>query len=328
MDCLKEIDKNTAIQQMNEYEREKKPFLFVTDFLMQKVMVLDPLLIPEDQLMYSVGRHSNIPAHDSPATPVEFDKYPISFDEYHKSFISIQKHLAHGNSYLVNLTCSTPIRTNLDLKEIFLRSRSKYRFWLKDRFVVFSPETFVSIRNGIIRSNPMKGTIDAGIPGARQLLLDDRKEIAEHYTIVDLIRNDLSMVAQKVRVERFRYIEEIRTHQGALLQVSSEIKGQLSQQDRAGIGDILFRLLPAGSISGAPKEKTIEIILEAETHERGYYTGVFGYFDGQNLESAVMIRFIEQNGAELVFKSGGGITSFSDARKEYQEMVDKVYLPF
>jgi para-aminobenzoate synthetase component 1 len=86
--------------------------------------------------------------------------------------------------------------------------------------------------------------------------------------------------------------------------------------------------LPAGSISGAPKPKTLEIIKKIEDYERGFYTGICGYFDGNALDTGVMIRFIEQEGDQLFFKSGGGITSFSDAKTEYQEMIDKIYLPF
>ena len=90
----------------------------------------------------------------------------------------------------------------------------------------------------------------------------------------------------------------------------------------------MFKLLPACSITGAPKVKTCEIIREAEKYERGFFTGVFGIFDGVKLESAVMIRFIENTSNGLVYKSGGGITCFSNAKKEYQEMIDKVYIPF
>ena len=93
------------------------------------------------------------------------------------------------------------------------------------------------------------------------------------------------------------------------------------------LGDILFRLLPAGSICGAPKKKTVEIIRKVEGYERGFYTGVFGYFDGQNLDSAVAIRYIERQEDQLVFKSGGGITFMSDWEKEYDEMQKKVYVP-
>jgi len=84
--------------------------------------------------------------------------------------------------------------------------------------------------------------------------------------------------------------------------------------------------LPAGSVSGAPKHKTLEIIKKAENYERGYFTGVCGYFDGKNLDSCVMIRFIEQKNG-LVFKSGGGITANSIAQNEYQELINKVYVP-
>ena len=109
--------------------------------------------------------------------------------------------------------------------------------------------------------------------------------------------------------------------------MSSEIRGRLPEHYREELGTLFFKLLPAGSITGAPKQKTVEIIREAETYERGFYTGVMGYFDGQNLDSAVMIRFLEQTDDGLVYKSGGGITFRSDARSEYEEMVKKIYVP-
>lgn len=87
-------------------------------------------------------------------------------------------------------------------------------------------------------------------------------------------------------------------------------------------------MLPAGSISGAPKQSTIDLIKEAEIIPRGYYTGIFGYFDGENFDSAVMIRFIEEHNGEKFFRSGGGITVLSDARYEYEEVIEKIYLPF
>ena len=88
-----------------------------------------------------------------------------------------------------------------------------------------------------------------------------------------------------------------------------------------------FKLLPAGSISGAPKKKTVEIICKAENYKRGFYTGIFGFFDGEKLDSGVMIRYIEEQNGKLIFKSGGGVTTFSDEEKEYNEMIDKVYVP-
>jgi para-aminobenzoate synthetase component 1 len=108
------------------------------------------------------------------------------------------------------------------------------------------------------------------------------------------------------------------------LQVSSEITGELPATYLSGLGDILFKMLPAGSVSGAPKQLTLAIIRQAEQEPRGYYTGVFGYFDGKELDSAVMIRFIEENNGKKYFRSGGGITVFSDPQKEYNEVIDKI----
>lgn len=173
----------------------------------------------------------------------------------------------------------------------------------------------------------MKGTIDADIPSADEVILADEKEKAEHITIVDLIRNDLSLVAEHVHVSKFRYIDKIKTSNKDLLQVSSEITGTLPDDWSSRLGDVLVSLLPAGSISGAPKKKTVEIIAAAEQEKRGYYTGVFGYFDGQSLDSGVMIRFIERDNNQLYYRSGGGITTQSDAKTEYQEAIDKVYVP-
>ena len=91
---------------------------------------------------------------------------------------------------------------------------------------------------------------------------------------------------------------------------------------------MLLAMLPAGSVSGAPKRKTLEIIREAEGYHRGFYTGVMGLFDGKNIDSGVMIRFVEQTPQGLVYKSGGGITSQSNCEEEYNELIDKIYVPF
>ena len=94
------------------------------------------------------------------------------------------------------------------------------------------------------------------------------------------------------------------------------------------IGDILLNLLPAGSVTGTPKISTINILKNVENYDRGFYTGVFGVFDGKNLQSFVLIRFIEKIDGELFYKSGGGITSDSKVEDEYKELIDKIYLPF
>ena len=89
----------------------------------------------------------------------------------------------------------------------------------------------------------------------------------------------------------------------------------------------IFRLLPAGSITGAPKPKTVEIIAQAEDYRRGFYTGIMGHYADGQLDSAVMIRFIEQENGQLHFKAGGGITAKSRWESEYNEVIQKIYVP-
>ncbi len=312
---------------MNQYGRDGTPFLFVIDFKMKAPLIYKLDALPST-ILYDVNGVKNYEPIEIDTQEFYLNKFPINIDKYTVAFDKVQKNLRYGNSYLVNLTQPTKIETNLSLKDIFYRSKAKYKLFYQDKFVVFSPEIFIKITNGIITSYPMKGTIDAAIKDAEKIILHDPKETAEHYTIVDLIRNDLSMVAKNVKVDRFRYIDHLKTSEKHLLQVSSQISGKLPSDYQHTIGDIICKLLPAGSISGAPKKKTIEIIEEVEGYERGYYTGIFGIFDGKDLDSGVMIRFIEKDGAEMYYKSGGGITINSIAENEYNELTDKVYVPF
>lgn len=314
---------------MNDWGQKGIPFLFLVDFEQQAPIVCRLDEIDPRELLFDIGGKSNATALDIQEKPVLFNRNPMPVEHYATAFEQVVAEIKAGNSYLLNLAFPTPIETNLSLREIFLRSRARYRVWLRDQFTCFSPEIFVTIsKEGRIASFPMKGTLDASLPHAEQALLSDAKERAEHATIVDLIRNDLSQVATNVRVDRYRYIETIATHRGGLLQSSSEVGGQLPADFRRKMGDLVFQLLPAGSISGAPKQKTVEIIQAAEGQSRGYYTGICGLFDGQRLDSGVMIRYIEQQENGMVFKSGGGITARSQMLEEYQEMIQKAYLPF
>ena len=268
----------------------------------------------------------------TPTPQLESDKKPLlcsplSFKEYKQKFDTIIEHIKNGNTYLLNLTCKTAIQTDLSLKEIFQTAHAKYKLRIKDKFVCFSPECFINIEGDTISTFPMKGTIDASVTNAKEKILSDEKELAEHTMIVDLLRNDLSMVAKDVRVKKFRYIDTINAGEKKLLQVSSHIEATLPQNWRENFSQILKKLLPAGSITGTPKRKTVEIISEIEGFQRGYFCGVFGYYDGTNIQSAVMIRFIEKCEGKLFYKSGGGITLDSDAQSEYQEMLDKIYIP-
>ncbi len=311
--------------EINRLGEAKEPFIFLIDFEIKKPIVVSLSELNRYEIQFEINQKSFQKSEYH--KDFLFEKYPYSFGSYLLEFEQVQTALKRGDSFLVNLTTSTPIITDLTLEEIFQFSHAKYKLWLKNDFVCFSPETFIQITENEIVTFPMKGTIDAEIPNAEDILLNDLKEKAEHTTIVDLLRNDLSKVAAKVRVEKFRFIEEIETHQQKLLQVSSKIKGILPQNYHRNLGNILRDLLPAGSISGAPKPKTVEIIQQVEQKPRGYYTGVFGYFDGNNLDSAVMIRYIEKTEKGFFYRSGGGIHTMSNPKSEYKELIDKIYVP-
>jgi len=324
---LKSYSRAATIDRINEFASQGIPFVFLISFDADKNIVATPSEAAENGFyleMPAVKNHSfeSIPCHS-----IQFTKHPVDPVRYEKAFNIVTSEILYGNSFLLNLTFPTAIETNYSLKDIFICSHAPYKLFLENELVIFSPERFVRIKGETISSNPMKGTIDARIPGAHRLLTSDRKEDAEHHTIVDLIRNDLSTIASQVRVNRFKYIERLKTHQGELLQMSSEISGKLPDDFRKSLGDKLFMMLPAGSVSGAPKRKTVEIIKRVENYQRGYYTGIFGHYDGEDLESAVAIRYIERQGEKLVFKSGGGITFQSDWRKEFNELQQKVYVP-
>jgi para-aminobenzoate synthetase component 1 len=311
---------------MNKYGAEKESFFFIIDFEMKYPEIHKLNSIPPG-IKFVTPLISSSNSQQIYTKPVSLKKHPVPFNLYGEAFKNVLENIRLGNSYLLNLTFPTYIETESTLEDIYYLSYAKYKLLYNNKFVVFSPEIFVRISDGEIKSFPMKGTIDSSVPGAEKVLLTDEKEEAEHNTIVDLIRNDLSKVADSVAVKRYKYIDRIKTGSGELLQMSSEITGTLKDGYDNRLGDIITGLLPAGSVTGAPKKETLRIIKESENFERGWYTGIFGVYDGISLDSAVMIRFIENDSDKFYFKSGGGITYLSDPWKEYQELISKVYVP-
>lgn len=314
-----------AIDRMNELGAKGMPFVFLIDFDFHHPLILD--CNDDAHLLWQTPENRNYEPKASTVKQMEWTIDAVDYETYEKAFLKVQEHIQLGDTYLLNLTMPTRIKTNHDMEEIFHLSHAPYKLWLKEKFVCFSPEIFVRIKDGVISSFPMKGTIDATIENADKHLLNDEKEVAEHHTIVDLIRNDMSAIASDVTVKRLMYLDRIHTNKGDLLQMSSQITGKLSPGYQSRIGSLINRLLPAGSICGAPKQKTIEIIKKVEPYNRGYYTGVFGVFDGLNVDSCVLIRYLEQSEDELIFKSGGGITFLSECASEYNELIQKVYVP-
>jgi para-aminobenzoate synthetase component 1 len=320
------LKKEEGFEKINTLGQTRTPFLFIISYDQNKIFA-KPLDSLDDDIYYKLEEWRNYPVQKR-EKPFTFSKDLVNFSTYKKALNEILEQIRSGNTYLLNLTFKTPIETNYSLKEIFTYARAKFKLYYKDEFICFSPERFVEMKNDTIATYPMKGTIDANLPNAKENILANEKEMAEHVMIVDLMRNDLGIIGSEVKVEKFRYVEKIKAGKKELLQVSSKITAKLPTHWQDNIGTLLSQLLPAGSITGTPKKSTVNIINKVENFERDFYTGVFGIFDGKSLRSGVMIRFIESENEKLYYKSGGGITIDSDAKSEYEELIDKIYLPF
>jgi len=307
-------------ERLNEYGQKRKPIFFAIDFDMKN------WIFEDKNVQFQLENKKNFQEKNSHNYP-KINALHVSFEKYQKALEKVQEEIKKGNTYLLNLTFETRLETHIDLEEVFYSSNAPFKLHVKDKFVCFSPERFVQIKDNQISTYPMKGTIEASIPHAMEKILANQKEMSEHTMAVDLLRNDLGMVGKNVKVEKFRYIDKINAGNKELLQVSSKITADLDKNWHDNLGDIIKKMLPAGSITGTPKKKTVEIIKEIENYDRGFFTGIFGYYDGKSFDSAVMIRFIEKQGQNYIYKSGGGITIDSNAKEEYQEMKDKVYVP-
>lgn len=319
------ISAQCAFEKADKCFEKKRPFFFAFDYELKNAIFLEEKDFENPRVKFKVGKFSNYAPRACHLKFPQIRPIPISFKSYQKKFDAVKESIMRGDSFLANLTIKTPIFSEASLREIFESAQAKYILFVSGKFLSFSPETFVKTNDGKIFSNPMKGTASLSEKNSAKNLENSEKEIREHNTIVDLIRNDLNFAATDVRLNKFRYAEEIK-RLGApnLLQTSSEICGNICKKK---FSEIIKPMLPAGSISGAPKTKTVEILKKAEGENRNFYTGIFGMFDGENLDSAVAIRFIEQEKGKLFFRSGGGITSQSSAKSEYEEAIEKIYIP-
>ena len=324
------LDKIKAEEKINSLGKEGKDFVFLINYQMDKCLICHPTQAKSLGLFYHFNGHSNwdfSQTNQQPNLPQPIF-IPPSLEKYSNCFSKVMSQIQAGNTYLINLCFRSKITNIVNFDDIMNHSTAQYKFLFQDQFISFSPETFVKIENGIIFTHPMKGTISAENNLAKTQLMQDQKELAEHYTIVDLLRNDLSISANNVEVQKFRYLSKIQFGTRSLYQTSSEISGILPRDYQSHLGTILFNMLPAGSITGAPKLKTVKILKEVETFERGFYTGIAGIYSNGNLDSCVLIRFIEKEGENFYYKSGGGITFMSNVTDEYQELIEKIYVPF
>ncbi|THJ08271.1 anthranilate synthase component I family protein [Nocardioides sp.] len=254
-------------------------------------------------------------------------------DDYAKAFATVQQHLHAGNSYEVNLTYRTRATSPVDPLDAYLRLRAinpapyagflqhdvgGARAWLLSS----SPERYALVTDDrILETKPIKGTTLRGSTpeedaAARDHLAGDPKFRSENLMIVDLLRNDLAMVCDVGTVE-VPVLMEVEPY-ASVHQLVSTVRGRL----REGVTTVgaLRALFPAGSMTGAPKLRTMEIIAEVEGTPRGAYSGAFGWISGDGrADLGVIIRTLVSDGTGYVLGTGGGITVASDLVEEYDE---------
>lgn len=319
------LDKLRAIKKLNEFGENKTPCLFICDFDANRNIVLPVDELITNNIYFNFEGFGNLT--ETCSAKILLEPEELNFALYQTAFNQVMAEIQNGNTFLINLTFEILLKNKDTLLKIYQSAKARYKILFQDHWCCFSPEPFIKTQGQKISTFPMKGTTLSDTADNLHKLHSNTKETDEHATIVDLMRSDLSRIAREVQLEEFRFAEKLSAPDSAHFQTSSKISGVLDSDWRSNLGSILFTLLPAGSVSGAPKIKTVEIIKHVERYDRGFYTGVAGYFDGENLNSAVLIRFIQKRNNSLYFKAGGGITSQSTASEEYREILRKIYIP-
>lgn len=263
------------------------------------------------------------PPSKLPVPKVTF-KPQTSRQEYQNSFKKLQQYIYNGDIYQANLTHQLQAIYEGDTKDIFdyilTQNPGQMSAYIQGPdfdIASFSPERFISIRDGIIETTPIKGTRPSGQEAA---LLASEKEQAELNMITDLLRNDIGKVAKTSTVEVTAHREIMQLPN--ISHTYSRIKGQL-REDVSPI-DALLSMFPGGSITGCPKKRALEIIDELEWTNRGAYCGCIVTIDeAGNLDSSILIRTLIKQNSKLTLSVGGGIVVDSNEPDEYQETLDK-----
>jgi len=256
----------------------------------------------------------------------------VTKEEFIENVLKAKEYIKDGDIFQVVLSQRFEVENPPDSFDVYRMLRSTnpspylYYFDMKDyKIAGASPEMLVNVTNGIVTTKPIAGTIGRGKDDAEdkifeQELMNDKKERAEHTMLVDLGRNDVGKVSKfgTVEVTNFMSVERY----SKVMHIVSDVKGIL-QDDKTSL-DALMSVLPAGTLSGAPKIRAMEIIDELENRKRGLYGGTVGYlgFDG-NMDTCIAIRTVLFKDNKAYVQAGAGIVADSVPEKEFIETENK-----
>ena len=259
-------------------------------------------------------------------TPL-FDK-----KQYCEMVEKAKHHIKEGDIFQIVLSnrLSAPFEGSLFNTYRVLRTinPSPYMFYFSGTDVEVagaSPETLVKLENGVLHTFPLAGTRPRGATKEEDLrlekeLLQDKKELAEHNMLVDLGRNDLGKISKfgTVKVEKYHSIE----HYSHVMHIGSTVRGEIREEFDAL--DAVESVLPAGTLSGAPKIRACQLIGQLENNKRGIYGGAIGYIDFTgNMDTCIAIRIAYKKNGKVFVRSGAGIVADSVPEKEYDECINK-----
>ncbi|MFE4426695.1 anthranilate synthase component I [Peribacillus butanolivorans] len=307
--------------------------LYIFDHVLQKIHLLTAEEESEKSLMgmkEKINRPSN-PSKDISSESLEFNSN-FSQDEFEKMVLEVKEAIVAGEVFQVVL--SQRFQADFDgepfdaYRRLRLANPSPYMFYIEfgDYTIIgSSPESLISVTAGMVHVNPIAGTrprgkTDEEDKGMEKSLLMDEKELAEHRMLVDLGRNDLGRVCEigsihlteEMEIQRYQHV----------MHIASKISGELKEGFTSL--DALTVCLPAGTVSGAPKIRAMELINELENCKRGIYSGAIGFIGfGGDLDMALAIRTMIIKDGSAYVQAGAGIVYDSDPKTEYEETQNK-----
>ena len=254
-------------------------------------------------------------------------------EEYMQIVEKTKKYIYEGDIFQAVLSNKLEAKASGSLLDVYRRLRisnaSPYMFYFSSDDIEIagaSPETLVKLEDKELSTFPLAGTRKRGMTEEEDKklikdLLSDEKEKAEHNMLVDLGRNDLGKISKFGSVKVDKYMEIVKFSH--VMHIGSTVKSVI-REDKDAL-DAIEAVLPAGTLSGAPKIRACEIIDELEKDKRGIYGGAIGYIDfSGNMDTCISIRLAYKKSDRLVIRSGAGIVADSDPELEYEECVNKM----
>ena len=319
--------------------------VYAFDHVKQQVVIIKTAFIEDDSDLKSLYKESQDAldameklVYDSSRGKDSFSIYPerlksnMEQDTFERMVETAKEHIYEGDIFQVVL--SQRFETDFEgdrfmlYRALRMVNPSPYLFFLdfgNYAFVGSSPEVLVRVQDGTAELLPIAGTRPRGDTPEEDLALEedlknDPKEIAEHVMLVDLGRNDLSRVCKSGTVKPVR--SQVIERYSHVMHIVSDLKGELAETKTAV--DALMQCFPAGTVSGAPKIRAMEIIDKLEPDKRGPYAGAVGYFDfSGNMDTCIAIRTMVVTENKVYIQAGAGIVADSDPAKEFEETRNK-----